>query len=328
MTVRIIRGDCRDVLRELPPASVHCCVTSPPYYGLRDYGVDGQIGLEATPDAYIARMVDVFRAVRRVLKDDGTCWLNIGDSYAANRGGSSMPAQTVHGGGTCGENTEATRRGKGGGYNPSRDPAAHGLKHKDLMMIPARVAIALQADGWYLRSDIIWHKPNPMPESVTDRPTSAHEHVFLLTKRDKYFYDADAIAEPSAASTIRIHSSKNVQKRAGVWKVDILGAGHGGLQNGLVRDTVNARNVWTITPKPFKGAHFATMPIDLADRCIRAGSRLGDTILDPFGGAATTGVAALRLGRRAILIELNPEYATIAERRITADAGMFAEIAQ
>lgn len=322
MTVRILDGDVRDRLRDLPDASVQCCVTSPPYYGLRDYGVPGQIGLEPTLAEYIANMVAVFREVRRVLRDDGTLWLNIGDSYAAARGGTHQPAETLAGG-KNGYMPDGKRvnRGRGDTYNPTRDAAKHGLKHKDLMMVPARLALALQDDGWYLRSDIIWHKPNPMPESVTDRPTSAHEHIFLLTKRKTYYYDADAIAEPALTpGDTRFLRTDNTQT-----------FGRNG-DNSRVRtgnptgDVRNCRNVWKIATKPFSDAHFATFPPELPRRCILAGSREGDTVLDPFLGSGTTLLVADRLGREGIGIELNPTYAAMARRRIEADCPMFAEV--
>ena len=275
MSVTVLEGDSRTVLATLPEASVQCCVTSPPYFGLRDYGHEGQIGLEATPDDYVAEMVALFREVRRVLKDDGTLWLNLGDSYAGSGKG---PSQSL----------SAEARDMTHTMHTAFVP--DGLKPKDLIGIPWRVAFALQADGWYLRSDIIWHKPNPMPESVTDRPTKAHEYVFLLTKSARYYYDAAAIAEPS------------------------------------IDDTRNARTVWSITTQPYKGAHFATMPPELARRCILAGSKTGDTVLDPFGGAGTTGLVADRLGRDAVLVELNPTYAALARHRIHDDAPMFAEV--
>ena len=275
MTVTVLEGDSRTVLATLPEASVQCCVTSPPYFGLRDYGHNGQIGLEATTDDYVAEMVALFREVRRVLKDDGTLWLNLGDSYAGSGKG---PSQSL----------SAEARDMTHTMHTAFVP--DGLKPKDLIGIPWRVAFALQADGWYLRSDIIWHKPNPMPESVTDRPTKAHEYVFLLTKSARYYYDAAAIAEPS------------------------------------IDDTRNARTVWSITTQPYKGAHFATMPPELARRCIFAGSKTGDTVLDPFGGAGTTGLVADRLGRDAMLIELNPTYAEMARQRITDDAPLFVEV--
>ena len=275
MTVRILSGDCRVVLPTMPTGSVQCCVTSPPYYGHRDYGVAEQVGQEKTPDAYVAELIAVFREVRRVLADDGTLWLNLGDSYG----------------------------------------------DKQLLMIPARVALALQADGWVLRSDIIWHKSNPMPESCTDRPASAHEHVFLFAKRDRYFYDADAIAEAAQqplGAARKTGQIKSTISSTGGPRFSTLGSNQGA-------PTRNARNVWTIATQPYSGAHFATMPPALVERCILAGSRLGDTVLDPFGGAGTTGLVADRLGRSAVLIELNPAYAALGQKRIASDCPMFAE---
>lgn len=276
--VRLYHGDVLEVLRQLEPGSVQTCVTSPPYWGLRDYGEPGQLGLEPTPGEYVARMVQVFREVRRVLRDDGTLWLNLSDSYAAARGGTYQPAETLAGGiGGKMPNGETTNRGRNGGYSPARDAQAIGLKHKDLVGIPWRVAFALQQDGWYLRSDIIWAKPNPMPESVTDRPTKSHEYLFLLTKSPRYFYAADAIRETTDA---------------------------------------NARSVWTITTKPYAGAHFATFPPELPARCIKAGTTEGDTVLDPFSGSGTTAWVARNLGRRAIGIDLNADYLALAADRL------------
>ena len=311
MTVRILEGDSRSVLATLPDASVQTCVTSPPYFCLRDYGHEGQIGLEASPTAYVAEMVALFREVRRVLKDDGTLWLNLGDSYtgSANSGGANQ------------NNGGPLYRGET--LPPNTFP---GAKPKDLLGIPWRVAFALQSDGWYLRSDIIWHKPNPMPESVTDRPTKAHEYVFLLTKSARYFYDAGAIAEQAEPA-----SADRYNYAFGGKKNETL------LESGQVHTrpigereytgTRNARTVWSITTKPFKGAHFATMPPELARRCILAGSKPGDMVLDPFGGAGTTGLVADRLGRDATLIELNPTYAAMARERITNGAPLFSEAA-
>ena len=316
MSVQILTGDCRERLAELPDASVHCCVTSPPYFGLRDYGVDGQIGLEETPDEYVQGLVEVFREVRRVLRDDGTLWLNLGDSYCSTPPGTKRPgasgASTLHGIGS-----EKYRTTLDSGAGTKRDTSRiPGLKPKDLIGIPWRVAFALQADGWYLRSDIIWHKPNPMPESVRDRPTSAHEHVFLLAKSERYHYDADAIAEETGGrekfgnSRSITHEDRNDCER----------------RDMTPNWTRNRRNVWTIATKPFSEAHFAVYPPDLIEPCIKAGCPEGGTVLDPFGGAGTTGLVADRLGRDAILIELNPEYAAMAERRIYADAPMFADV--
>lgn len=325
--MRVLTGDARTVLATLPAETFRCCVTSPPYFGLRDYGHAGQIGLEQTPDAYVAELVAVFREVRRVLTDDGTVWLNLGDSYAAQRGGTEMPAETLAGGigGKSADpdayrgrqiisaKTESGQKGVASRTNPvaHRNARAFGLKHKDLIGIPWRVALALQADGWYLRQDIIWHKPNPMPESVTDRCTKAHEYIFLLSKSPRYYFDAEAIKEPAVKG-----ASGSTFTRG---KTAVHQAGRASTKEREDRETRNARSVWTITTKPFKGAHFATFPIDLPTRCIKAGSAEGDAVLDPFGGAGTTAVAAHRLGRRATLIELNPEYAALAEARMLAE---------
>jgi DNA modification methylase len=302
MTLIILTGDCLEVLRGLPDGMAQTCVTSPPYYGLRDYGHAGQVGLEATPDAYVARLVDVFREVRRVLRDDGTLWLNLGDSYNSGASG-GLGGSTLLGG-------QSNQRQSNRAESRKKRHDAEGLKTKDLFGIPWLVAFALRADGWWLRQDIIWHKPNPMPESVTDRCTKAHEYVFLLTKSARYFYDADSIREPPTGRT------------------DALSVINTGADNGREKRTLNndgtiganARSVWTIATQPYSGAHFATMPPALAERCIKAGSRPGDMVLDPFGGAGTTGLVADRLGRSATLIELNPEYARLARERITADA--------
>jgi site-specific DNA-methyltransferase (adenine-specific) len=274
MTVTILTGDARDMLATLPAGSARCCVTSPPYLNLRDYGVAGQIGLESDPADYIAALVDVFREVKRVLTDDGTCWVVLGDCY-----------------------------GKG----------------KQLQLMPYRVAMALQADGWILRSNIVWAKPNPMPESCRDRPTSAHESVVLLTKQPKYFYDADAVREPCAPNERPNGGGGARTKGGGATARRIANADRQDARSaGLVAnyETRNCRNVWRITPKPVKLAHFATFPPELAERCIKAGSAVGDTVLDPFFGAGTTGLAADRLGRSCIGIELNANYAELARERL------------
>jgi DNA modification methylase len=308
----------------MPDRSIYCCVTSPPYFGLRDYGVDGQIGLEQTPDEFVAEMVAVFREVRRVLRDDGTLWLNLGDSYAAQRGGFHQPAETLAGGnGGKMDDVSRVNRGRHDGYNPTRNASSIGLKHKDLIGIPWRVALALQADGWYLRQDIIWHKPNPMPESVRDRCTKSHEYIFLLAKSEKYYFDSVAMQEPA------IHAGKTVKSSG---KYD---DGNGNPIKGyethvvgerLVKETRNRRSVWTVTTKPFKGAHFAVYPPDLIEPCVLAGCPVGGTILDPFGGAGTTGLVAAMHGRNAVLCELNPEYAEIARKRIYGDVPLLAEV--
>jgi DNA modification methylase len=430
--IRILRGDCRDVLKTLPDESVHCVVTSPPYFGLRDYGtatweggddpacnhrqgrpgsgradgvvddraqrnrdgvgsmggdcgkcgarrVDSQIGLEPTPDEFVAAMVEVFREVRRVLRKDGTCWLNLGDSYAT--GGGKVGDRP--GGGAQGDRWRDMAP-----MTPANRMPLPGLKPKDLIGIPWRVAFALQADGWYLRQDIIWAKPNPMPESVRDRCTKSHEYIFLLAKSERYFYDAEAIAEEGSGRT-----PGNV-----TYKYDGI-PGHETKQGILAQSNVpqmvrNKRSVWTVATQPFKEAHFATFPPDLIEPCIKAGTsekgccsqcgapwvrvtepgevtsvgggsnmispteRIGYmqarerltkgwqpsctcderltgiekpsnepcTVLDPFGGAGTTGLVADRLGRNALLIELNPEYADMATRRIQGDASLFAQV--
>ena len=325
MSVTILTGDSRRVLVTLPDASVQCCVTSPPYFGLRDYGHAGQLGLEQTPDAYVAEMVALFREVRRVLEDDGTLWLNLGDSYSRSpgKGGSGPGKNADYYGDNYGAASASRVRSSDGRVGRGDRPGTRtgGLGEKQLLGIPWRVAFALQADGWYLRSDIIWHKPNPMPESVTDRPTKAHEYVFLLSKSARYFYDADAIAEPA----LRPEGSGNTGRKYGEDR-DRPGS-HLGASVPWKGETRNARSVWSIPTRPFKGAHFATMPPELARRCILAGSRQGDMVLDPFGGAGTTGLVADRLGRHATLIELNPVYAELARERITGDAPLFTEAA-
>ena len=302
--IKIYVGDCLATLRTFPDGAAQACVTSPPYYGLRDYGVDGQIGLEETPDAYVTRLVEVFREVRRALRDDGTLWLNLGDSYAR-----------LGGKGSCGPNASVGNTQSGQQRRMLVPP--QGYKAKDLLGIPWMVAFALRADGWYLRSAIVWHKPNPMPESVRDRPTSAYEMVFLMSKSQRYFYDAEAIAEDAEESSLA-RLAQNVAMQAGSLR------GNGGAKtNGPMRAvggaTRNARNVWTITTRPYRGAHFATMSPALAERCIKAGSKPGDTVLDPFGGAGTTSLVADRLGRSAILCELNPEYAHLTCERLVAN---------
>jgi len=304
-------GSCLDILRCLPENSIQSCVTSPPYFGLRDYGVAGQMGLEPTLAEYISNMTTVFREVRRVLREDGTLWLNIGDSYARTGGTDRTVSATAKVGST--RNTFSQMA-------DCKQKTPPGTKEKDLLMVPARLAIALCDDGWYLRSDIIWHKPNPMPESVTDRPTSAHEHVFLLTKSPLYFYDYEAMKEPSSAVSL-VRLAQNVAGQTGSSRAN-GGAKTNGTMKAVGGEMRNARNVWSITTKPFKGAHFATMPIDLATRCIRGGTRTGDTVLDPFGGAGTTAIAANRLNRGALLIELNPKYADLARKRISSEIGV------
>lgn len=368
----IITGDSLTVLRTLPDESVQCCITSPPYWGLRNYGVGGQLGLEKTPEEYTAKMVEIFREVRRVLKPDGTLWLNLGDSYASGKGTCYNP-----GGGESSlgkerkeENAHPLDRG-----NKSTLEAS-GLKPKDLVGIPWMVAFALRADGWYLRSDIIWSKPNPMPESVTDRPTKAHEYIFLMSKSARYYYNANAIKEPASepvTMTWEQRKAEGEQMRHGIsqnsgalnrkaspvprgWDTSTGNGGHIKLegnykplpetqanirkkrdkQRGHSRRHAgfndrwdemeraeqcsgmrNVRSVWTIATQPFKEAHFATYPQELVKRCLMAGTKEGDMILDPFMGSGTTAVVARNAGRHYLGIELNPAYIEMAEKRLT-----------
>jgi DNA modification methylase len=324
VTVSILNGDCRDMLATLPDGSVQCVVTSPPYFGLRDYGVDGQIGLEPTPDAFTAAMVDVFRQVRRVLRDDGTLWLNLGDSYSTHAAGkveNPMAKSTLAGPQKTQKHANESSRARGDYF---RKPG--GLPEKNLIGIPWRVAFALQADGWYLRQDIIWAKPNPMPESVRDRCTKAHEYIFLMSKSARYYFDAKAIAEPCEKDPKQLQRAK-ATGRGNQGYATARGNDRGNSGGYPVVDgTRNKRSVWTVATQTFTDAHFATYPPELIEPCIKAGCPAGGTVLDPFRGAGTTGLVADRLGRNAILIELNPAYAEMAERRITNDAPLFAEV--
>lgn len=290
--VTLYNGDCLEVLRSLPDESIHCCVTSPPYFGLRDYGVDGQIGLEPTMQEYIVKLVQVFDEVRRVLRKDGTCWLNLGDSYNARRNGGHpggkkqwKPDQVKHQGRSgCNEKT---------------------LKPKDLMLIPHRIAIALQDAGWWVRNDVVWHKPNPMPESCKDRCTRSHEYIFHLSKSEKYFYDANAIREEAKAE--RWGGDDFTPPT----KTKMEGTGTRGLnrERSMFGDgTRNKRSVWTMNTKPYPDAHFATFPPELPATCIKAGCPEGGIVLDPFAGSGTTLDVAKELGRNAIGIELSPDY--------------------
>ena len=337
MTAKILEGDVLETLKDLPACSVQCVVTSPPYYGLRDYGVEGQIGLEPTPEVYVQQLVKVFREVWRVLKDDGTLWLNLGDSYnGSGKGGNP-------------EGSPFTKQKTNQGSLLDRPTRISGLKPKDLIGIPWMVAFALRADGWYLRSDIIWAKPNPMPESVKDRPTKSHEYIFLFTKSPDYFYDYEAILETAVN---RPTDSWDKRKSAGAGSGSMdnghnssLAKGKGfshtlggyGVPKNLQPDGQqpnsihvkrltgesdenyqmrNKRDVWTVNTKPYKGAHFATFPTELIEPCILAGSKEGDTVLDPFNGSGTTGAVALKHRRSYIGCELNPKYIQLTNRRL------------
>ncbi|MFP8999151.1 DNA-methyltransferase [Pseudomonas aeruginosa] len=291
----------------MPDQSFHCCITSPPYFGLRDYGMASQIGLEQTPAEFVARLVEVFREVRRVLRDDGTLWVNMGDSYASIAGGYAPE-------GSAGKHDIVSRNTRGAVRRGHRRNPAEGLKQKDLMGIPWRLAFALQDDGWYLRQDIIWHKPNPMPESVRDRCTKAHEYVFMLTKSPRYYYDHEAVKEDAVSE----HPSGNGFKRdarESYKNLDGTARGNDEQWTG-VGGKRNRRSVWTVPTAGFKGAHFATFPPDLIRPCVLAGAPRGGLVLDPFGGAGTTALVAMQEGRRSVLIELNPEYAAIARNRL------------
>jgi DNA modification methylase len=292
-------GDCRETMRKWAVAGIKAqtCVTSPPYYGLRDYGHDGQIGLEETPEQYIEAMVEVFRCVWDVLEDDGTLWLNIGDSYCGT--------------GSKGDWVDPKNPNGRNGQSVSKTQKLHGYKSKDLIGIPWMLAFALRADGWYLRQDIIWHKPNPMPESVTDRCTKAHEYIFLLSKSSKYYYDHEAIKEMA--------NSKSEGIRFGGNKYGDDDDPKYATKSGNVSkeyDKANKRSVWTVTTKPYEGAHFAVFPTDLIEPCILAGAPVGAVVLDPFMGSGTTAQVAQDLGRKYLGCELNPAYQPLQNKRL------------
>ena len=299
-------GDCRETMRRWAGEGVKAqmCVTSPPYFGLRDYGHDGQIGLEQTPEEYIKAMVEVFRCVRDVLADDGTLWVNIGDSY--NNFRSQMgPGQAVHGRDKLNGKPDVKAKKRG----------VDGLKEKDLISIPWMLAFALRADGWYLRQDIIWHKPNPMPESVRDRCTKAHEYIFLLSKSERYFFDSEAMREDAVKGAAG--SSFNTGKTA------THQMGRSSDAERVDDGKRNRRSVWTVATKPYKGAHFATFPTELIEPCVLAGSKEGDFVLDPFMGSGTTAAVAMRLGRKYLGCELNPEYGPLQQERIDKERTLF-----
>ena len=328
--MQIITGDALESLRKLPSGCCSTCVTSPPYYGLRDYGKNGQIGLEETVDEYIEKLVEVFREVRRVLKDDGTLWLNIGDSYAGSGKGRNKDGNFNE----KAPNLQST--GQRQGLLRRTLSATGDYKRKDLIGIPWLLAFALRADGWYLRADIIWNKPNAMPESVKDRPTRAHEYVFLLSKKPQYYYDEEAVKEPAvgfnnAAPAGSSGTGRPNARRRGNSRT-FRGGGaytHGKAadnsanverqSHGLVPNETgkrHRRSVWVVATRPYKGAHFATFPEELVRPCILAGSRPGDTVLDPFAGSGTTGAVARQEGRDFIGIELNPTYSEMIKQRI------------
>jgi DNA modification methylase len=325
-TTLILLGDVRDRLRQIPSESVHCVVTSPPYFGLRAYLPDGhpdkhlEVGAEATPDAYVAELVAVFRECRRVLRGDGTLWLNLGDSYAAG------PSDRV-------DPTKWPKQSSSRGTVDNEIRVfskSFGLANKQRLMIPARVALAMQADGWWLRDEIIWHKPNPMPVSVTDRTTPAHEMLYMFAKSSRYYYDMEAIKEPSKSDVQQRRRANGVSvedqgRIASERKQDAVGnRTYTGFNERYASATANCgvsplrqpRSVWTVTPKPFSGAHFATFPPDLIRPCILAGCPPLGLVLDPFFGAGTTGLVAASLGRSCLGIELNPEYGAIAAERL------------
>ena len=340
---QIIFGDCIETMKDLisKGVKVQTCVTSPPYFGLRDYGVDGQIGLEETPQAYVDKMVEVFRCVKDLLADDGTLWLNLGDSYASYRDGKATP-DTARG------NSIGTLVPKGLASNRKASTFSNStIKHKDLIGIPWRVALALQADGWYLRQDIIWAKPNPMPESVTDRCTKSHEYIFLMSKNPKYYFDHEAIKEPCAESSYK-RWNQDIENQVGSNRVPGKTNGNmkavgiptkirfGGNKYGDSDDpkhatksgncyvdtgTRNKRSVWTQTVKPYKGAHFATFPTQLIEPCVLAGSRIDDIVFDPFMGSGTTAQVAIENGRQYLGCELNPEYEKLQKERINEALG-------
>ena len=301
--IKILQGNCLDKLKELPDQSINTCITSPPYWGLRDYGEDKQLGMEDTPEEFVNNLVEVFREVKRVLQDDGTVWLNLGDSYC----GTNHKKEFI----------DPKYKDGRAGQKFSLSYKIPGLKSKDLVGIPWRVAFALQQDGWYLRQDIIWHKPNPMPESVRDRCTKAHEYIFLLSKSPKYYFDNEAIKE-DAKFPDDLNTPKSIKAVDGVYSKNLKKIG--------ANPKRNKRSVWTVTTKPFKGAHFATFPMDLIEPCVLAGCPKNGTVLDPFGGSGTTGIVASNHNRKAVLIELNAEYIEIAKQRIQNQGGLFTDL--
>jgi DNA modification methylase len=310
--IKVYVGDCRETLKNLADQSVHTCVTSPPYYGLRNYNdEDLQIGIEETPEQFVDNLVQVFREVKRVLRDDGTLWLNLGDSYGEQHGK----------GFNTNKNEGYTNRSEEMQLKQGDVKVKTGLPRKNLLGMPWRVALALQADGWILRQDIIWHKPNPMPESVTDRCTKAHEYIFLLSKQAKYYYDNEAIKELSKFPN-GPDSPQSIKKGVGDEGMEV----RSGLSKIGALEKRNKRSVWTVTTKPYKEAHFATFPKDLIEPCVLAGSPEGGVVLDPFGGSGTTAQVADGFNRDAILCELSQDYVDIMKRRLDIGQDMFTEM--
>lgn len=315
----IINADILDGLSTLEAESIQCVVTSPPYWGLRDYKMEAQLGLEATPEEYLDKMTAIFREIRRVLRKDGTVWVNMGDTYAS---GSNQTGRNDEG-------PITNRRGGSIRGGPKTQIVKNsGLASKQLVGMPWQLALALQADGWWLRSDIIWAKPNPMPESVTDRPTKSHEYLFLLTKSAKYYYDVDAVREKTGNGVSwDEYESADGRKAPSGNLTEGVNVGFGSKKESFTHPSGrNLRSVWTIPTHPYPDAHFATFPTKLVEPCIKAGSKEKDTIFDPFCGSGTTGVVALRLFRKFIGIEINPEYCEMAKNRINDDAPLFNKI--
>lgn len=328
-------GDSLEILKSFPDESINCVITSPPYWGLRDYGMDAQLGLEKSPEEYVKNLVSIFHEIKRVLKNDGTLWLNLGDSYAGSWGNYSGQNRGVGRQREIKNGSTVPNPAYDGAENwrpPTSGKMENGIKNKDLVGIPWMVAFALRADGWYLRQDIVWSKPNPMPESVTDRCTKSHEYIFLMSKSAKYFYDAQAIAEPLAPSSVSRLAQKNLANQEGSNRVPGkkgnmkavaramprygMSSNTPDLNQFLTGTTRNKRSVWNVSTRPFKEAHFATFPEELIVPMIKAGCPIGGVVLDPFIGAGTTGLVAKKLGRKYIGIELNPAYIEIAEKRI------------
>jgi len=314
MNINILQGNCIETLQKLDDKSINTCITSPPYWGLRNYNdEEKQLGMEDTPEEFVDNLVKVFREVKRVLRDDGTVWLNLGDSYMGGGGGNYNKTGISQAGGQHLTNVR----------NRKDFIKKSGVKAKDLVGIPWRVAFALQQDGWYLRQDIIWHKPNPMPESVKDRCTKAHEYIFLLSKNVKYYCDMELIREP-----IKESNKGFIMARARTAQGALGGKNKHNMERRNYKEIkgANKRSVWTVTTKPFKGAHFATFPMDLIEPCVLAGCPEGGTVLDPFGGSGTTGIVAVNHNRHAVLCELNQEYIDLAKKRIGEQAGFLATI--